>query len=328
MWDRATLRPVQPAIVWQDRRTAALCDALANRGLGARRARADGPGAGPLFLGHEARVDPRSGPRRSGGARAGGLAFGTVDCVPVARLTGGPCTSTDRTNASRTMLFDIRRWPGTTTPRAASASRPRCSRRCGLVRPVRHDRPGRFLGAAGPDPRRRRRSAGVALRPGLLRAGPDEEHVRHGGLRADAYRRSGAGLDARACSRPWPRAPTTPVAYALEGAIFVTGAAIQWLRDGLGLIDRASDAGPLAASVPDAGGVFVVPALTGLGAPWWDPYARGTICAATSIERTRRVWRLLVARPVSFMALDEVRRDGLPDRATPHSSAVAITVST
>ena len=94
------------------------------------------------------------------------------------------------------------------------------------------------------------------------------------------------------------------MAYALEGAIFVTGAAIQWLRDGLGLIDAAAEIGPLAASVADTGGVFVVPAFTGLGSPWWDPYARGTIVGITrgTTKRAHRARRRRV--------------DGVPDRAT------------
>jgi glycerol kinase len=280
LWDRRTLRPIHPAIVWQDRRTAPLCERLRDEGWDEAIRRRTGLVIDPYFSGTKLAwlLDNVDGAREA--ARSGDLAFGTVDTYLVARMTGGSRHVTDRTNASRTMLYDLERltWDAEILDRLGipPAVLPEVlpsSSAFGVVDPER------LLGAAVP-------IAGVAgdqqaalfgqacFEPGstkntygtgsfvLMNTG--ERPVRAPGL-----------LTTVACGRD------AGLAYALEGSIFVTGAAIQWLRDGLGILETSAEAGPLAASVPDAGGVYFVPALTGLGAPWWDPYARGTIVGLT-----------------------------------------------
>jgi glycerol kinase len=277
LWDRETLRPVHRAIVWQDRRTAPLCEALRREGWDERVRRSTGLVIDPYFSGTKLAwlLDNVEGARE--GAESGRLAFGTVDAYVIARLTAGAAHVTDATNASRTMLYDIRglgwddallerlRIPAVVLPRVVPSSGR-----------IARTEPGAFLGAAVP-------ISGVAgdqqaalfgqacFTPGATKNtyGTGSFVLMNTG--GDAPE-SGAGLITTIAVGHEDRAE-----YALEGSIFVTGAAIQWLRDGLGIIGAASEAGPLAESVPDAGGVYFVPALTGLGAPWWDPYARGAI---------------------------------------------------
>jgi glycerol kinase len=213
-------------------------------------------------------------------ADGGRAAFGTVDAYLVARLTAGRVHATDHTNASRTMLFDIRRlaWDEELLGRLAVPH--------GVlpeVRPSSGDfgvtEPETFLGIRAP-------IGGIAGDQQAALVGqacfePGDAKNTYG---TGSFVLFNTGADAPAA----PGVLTTVaysdgdgVRYALEGSIFVTGAAIQWLRDGLGIIGSAAEAGPLAESVADTGGVFFVPALVGLGAPWWDPYARGTIVGIT-----------------------------------------------
>jgi glycerol kinase len=281
LWDRDTLRPVHPAIVWQDRRTASLCDSLRDEGWEPRIRERTGLVIDPYFSGTKLAwlLDHVAGARDD--AEAGRLAFGTVDSYLLARLTAGAVHATDRTNGSRTMLFDIHRlgWdeeildrlriPTAVLPevRPSSGAFGRTSGEAflGLDLPVSGmagDQQSALFGQACFEPGATKNTYGTGSFV-LMNTG-------------DRAARSRTGLITTiACSdRDEPR-------YALEGSIFVTGAAIQWLRDGLGVIERAEEAGPLAASVPDTGGVYFVPALTGLGAPWWDPYARGTVVGIT-----------------------------------------------
>jgi len=281
VWDRGSLRPVSPAIVWQDRRTAAFCRTLRDEGWEDRVRERTGLVIDPYFSATKVAwiLDHVEGARAS--AEAGRLAFGTVDSYLLARLTGGRAHRTDRTNASRTMLFDLRTldWDDELLERLAV---PRAM--LPEVLPSSADfgetDPDRFLGA-------RVRVAGMAGDQQSALFGqacwsPGETKNTYGtgsfvlmntGSRPVAS--AGGLLTTTACGTG-----EEPV-YALEGAIFVTGAAIQWLRDGLGILERADQTGPLAAGVPDSGEVYFVPALTGLGAPWWDPYARGTIVGIT-----------------------------------------------
>ena len=281
LWDRATLQPVAPAIVWQDRRTAGFCDQLREEGWEDRVRERTGLVIDAYFsgtklgwlLGH---VD---GAREA--AEAGRLAFGTVDAYLVARLTAGTVHATDGTNASRTMVYDIHRlaWdeellarleiPASVLPEVRPSSGE-----------VGTTDPGAFLGARVP-------IAGIA---GDQQAALFGQACFEPGATKNTYGTGSFVLMQTGAEAPVSRQGLlTTIAvghegraeYALEGSIFVTGAAIQWLRDGLGLIHDAAETGPLAESVDGTDGVYFVPALTGLGAPWWDPYARGTIVGIT-----------------------------------------------
>jgi glycerol kinase len=208
------------------------------------------------------------------------MAFGTVDAYLIARLTGRRVHATDHTNASRTMLFDIHRldWDDDLLDRLD------------IPRPLLPDvRPssGEF-GATDPD-------TFLGIRAPVAGIAGDQQAALIGqacfepGSAKNTYGTGSFALLNTGRDAPRANGLLTTIAYsdaegvryALEGSIFVTGAALQWLRDGLRIIDRAAEAGAIAASVPDAGGVYFVPALTGLGAPWWDPYARGTIVGLT-----------------------------------------------
>jgi glycerol kinase len=280
IWERDSLRPVHRAIVWQDRRTAPLCRELTEQGWEERIRARTGLVIDPYFSATKvawllANVD---GLREE--ALAGRVGFGTVDSYLVARLTGGRVHATDHTNASRTMLFDIERlrWdaelldrlgiPAELLPEARPSSggfgRTEPDVFLGIDAPIggiAGDQQAALAGQACFEPRDAKNTYGTGSFV-LLNTGPEAPRV-EGLLTTVAY------SDAEG------------VRYALEGSIFVTGAALQWLRDGLGVLGSSELAGPMAESVPDTGGVVFVPALVGLGAPWWDPHARGTIVGIT-----------------------------------------------
>jgi glycerol kinase len=281
LWDRETLRPIHPAIVWQDRSTAPLCAALREEGWEPRIRARTGLVVDPYFSGTKLAwiLDHVDGAREE--AEAGQLAFGTVDSYVMARLTGGSAHVTDRTNASRTMLFDIHRlaWDDELLDRLRIPHQllPGVMPSCGTFGLTD---PDRFHGARVP-------VSGIA---GDQQAALFGQACFEPGATKNTYG-TGSFVLMHAGERPpdppeglvltLAAGPDARPVYALEGSIFVTGAAVQWLRDGLGLLASSGEAGPLADSVPDAGGVVFVPALTGLGAPWWDPYARGTIVGIT-----------------------------------------------
>ena len=280
VWDRATDRARHRAIVWQDRRTAGRCDELRAAGHEALIRARTGLVLDPYFSATKLEWLLTHG----GVVGDGDLAFGTVDSWLLWRLTGateGGAHATDTTNASRTLLLDLDtlQWseqlmelfgvPATCLPE---------------VRPSL----GRF-GMTVP-------SCAAGLRVPVSGIAGDQQAALFGqacfepGMTKNTYGTGSFVLMNLGATRPDPVdgllttvAWTSPdeTAYAMEGAVFVTGAAIQWLRDGLGIITDASETGPLAASVPDSGGVVMVPALTGLGSPWWDPYARGAILGIT-----------------------------------------------
>ncbi len=277
-WDRSTGRPYGNAIVWQDRRTAARCDELTAAGVLPLVRQRTGLVLDPYFTG--TKWEWLLGP---GGVPSGeDLALGTVDSWVIWNLTGGEVHATDATNASRTMLFDIHRlaWDAELcdllhVPERALPAIVASSGRVGLT----SDRCGAPPGIP---------ISGIA---GDQQAALFGQACLHPGMAKNTY---GTGsfvlLNIGAeCPAPTEGLLTTvawtladgSVAYALEGAIFSTGSAVQWLRDGLEVISTAEQTGPLAATVDDSGGVFVVPAFTGLGSPWWDPYARGTIVGIT-----------------------------------------------
>ncbi|MDJ0768781.1 MAG: glycerol kinase GlpK [Ilumatobacter sp.] len=277
-WNRSTGEPFGTAIVWQDRRTAARCDELEAGGHLDLVRRTTGLVLDPYFSGtkFEWLLRERNIPVDDD------LALGTIDTWLIWNLTGGEAFVTDVTNASRTMLYDIvaRRWspemcellhvPIESLPevRPSSGRFGVTSEACGApggipVSGVAGDQQAALFGQACFEPGMAKNTYGTGSFV-LLNVGDTCPPPTEGMLTTIA----------------WELADGT-VAYALEGAIFVTGAAIQWLRDGINIIDDAAETGPLAASVDDSGGVFVVPAFAGLGSPWWDPYARGTIVGIT-----------------------------------------------
>ena len=277
-WDRRTGKPYGTAIVWQDRRTADRCEELRENGHLPLVRDTTGLVLDPYFSASkfEWLLANRAIPVDDQ------LALGTIDSWLIWKLTGGAVHATDVTNASRTMLFDIREleWSPDLcdlfgVPIEALPSVRPSSGRFGVtvadsgcaagipISGVAGDQQAALFGQACFTPGMAKNTYGTGSFV-LLNVGSSCPPPTEGMLTTVA----------------WQLADGT-VAYALEGAIFVTGAAIQWLRDGLGLIASAAEIGPLAASTPDNGGVFVVPAFAGLGSPWWDPYARGTIVGIT-----------------------------------------------
>ena len=280
LWDRATGRPVHNAIVWQCRRTAPFCERLRRDGAEREFRKKTGLVLDPYFSGTKIAWLLDAVPGARARAESGELAFGTVDTWLLWRLSAGAVHATDPSNASRTLCFDIRtlEWdehlcrllgvPMAVLPRvAASAS-------------VFGETAGGALPAGIP-------LAGVAgdqqaalfgqacLLPGMAKNtyGTGCFALLNTGTRAVVSER---GL---LTTVAWTIAGET--SYALEGSVFVAGAAVQWLRDRLGIIGTAAETETLAESVPDTAGVYLVPAFVGLGAPYWDPYARGTLVGLT-----------------------------------------------
>jgi len=280
LWHRRTLAAPRRAIVWQDRRTAAICDGLRHDGHEPRVAELTGLRLDPYFTGTKLTWLARNDDAWKG-VTEGETVVGTVDSYLVARLTGGATHATDPSNASRTLLYDLT---------AGTWSDELCDlldvpkQALPEVRPSSGDfgrtDPDAFLGLDLP-------IAGIA---------GDQQAALFGQAcydEGDSKCTYGTGSFILVNTGSTPvrsdEGLLTTVAwdlgnglvYALEGAIFVTGAAVQWLRDGLGIIGSAGETEPLARTVDDAGGVVFVPALTGLGAPHWDPDARGTILGIT-----------------------------------------------
>jgi glycerol kinase len=282
LWDRETLGSPRPAIVWQDRRTAAICDRLREAGHEERVSEVTGLRLDPYFSGTKLTWLAENEPHTWTLVQEGRYAVGTVDSYLVARMTRGTWHVTDVSNASRTLLMDLRsgQWSdemcdlfgvpsgalpelvpnwgeiGTTDPQSF----------CGLELPVAGmagDQQSALFGQTCFDPGDSKCTYGTGSFV-LTNTGTELE-------------RSDAGLLSTAA---W-RSPDGELTYALEGAIFVTGAAVQWLRDGLGIVDAAAETESIAASVESSDGVVFVPALTGLGAPHWDPRARGVIVGIT-----------------------------------------------
>jgi glycerol kinase len=281
LWRRDDLSPIHPAIVWQDRRTADTCDRLREEGWEDRVRDRTGLVIDPYFSGTKVAwlLDHVDGALDE--AEAGRLAFGTVDTYLMARLSGGAVHATDRSNASRTMLFDIHRmgWddellerlriPRSVLPEVLPSSGRFTSTRpeafFGVELPVSGiagDQQAALFGQACFSPGATKNTYGTGSFV-LMHTGGLAPRSSSGLITTVA---AGDGADPE---------------YALEGSIFVTGAAVQWLRDGLGIVDSADETAALASTVPDTGDVYFVPALAGLGAPHWDAYARGTIVGLT-----------------------------------------------
>ena len=279
VWDRATGRPIDKAIVWQCRRTAQRCDELKAQGAEPLVRAKTGLVVDAYFSGTKIEwlLDHVDGARAR--AERGELAFGTIDTWLIWKLTGGRVHATDPSNASRTMLYDIGAlaWSGelcelvNVPPSVLPEVRPSSGRFgetvdfLGATLPVSGvagDQQAALFGQGCFEAGRSKNTYGTGSFL-LLNAGTTRPELSEGLLSTVAWT-----VDGR-------------TDYALEGSIFVTGAALNWLRDGLGLISDFSEAEPLASSVDDADGVVFVPALTGLGSPYWDPYARGTITGLT-----------------------------------------------
>ena len=280
VWDRATGEPIHRAIVWQDRRTAAMCEALKAKGLEAEFTARSGLLLDPYFSGTKVAwlLDNVDGARAK--AEAGDLCFGTVDTWLIWKLTGGARHVTDATNAARTLMYNIAQnaWDetlcghldvpmgmlpevldsaadfGVASPEHLGAALP--------ILGVAGDQQAATLGQACFEPGMFKSTYGTGCFA-LLNTGSERVPSRNRMLTTIAYR-----LDGR----------TT---YALEGSIFMAGATVQWLRDGLGVIESAAQSGELATRADDAQDVVMVPAFTGLGAPHWDAEARGAVFGMT-----------------------------------------------
>ena len=280
IWDRESGKPVYNAIVWQDRRTADFCAELKQAGKEMQVRASSGLLLDPYFSATKIRwiLENVKGARKL--ADQGRLAFGTTDCFLIWRLTGGKIHATDATNASRTLLFDIHRqcWdpqllalfqvPESLLPEVKDSAADYGITDAGItglaipIAGVAGDQQAATIGQACFEPGMIKSTYGTGCFA-VLNTGSKPVQSNHHLLTTVAYRIGGK------------------VCYALEGSIFVAGAAVQWLRDGIGIIRSAAETEALAAALEDNRGVYLVPAFTGLGAPHWDPHARGAIFGLT-----------------------------------------------
>ncbi len=314
LWDRSTLAAPRRAVVWQDRRSAAVCDRLRDEGHEDRVRELTGLRFDPYFTGTKLTWLAENDQRTWAGVTGGGVVVGTVDSYLVARLTGGRVHATDASNASRTLLYDITAgdWSDELcellgVPRSAL---PEVVPSYGEV--GRTD-PAAFLGLDLPVSGLAGDQQAALFGQACYAVGDSKCTYGTGSFvlvnTGSEPLRSDAGL---LTTVAW-MAPSGELTYALEGAIFVTGAAVQWLRDGLGIIDKAPESEALAATVTDSGGVVFVPALTGLGAPDWDPSARGALLGITR-GTTRAHLARATLEAIAFEVRDVVEL--LPDVTT------------
>lgn len=281
LWDRGTAEPVANAIVWQDRRTAGICEALEAAGALATFRHKTGLVLDPYFSGTKLKWLLDHVPGARGRALRGELAFGTVDSWLVYKLCGRHVT--DASNASRTLLFNIRtgQWddqlldlldvPRSVLPEVVPSS--------GVVAHTRAELLGASIPVAGIAGDQQAATFGQAChRPGMAKNtyGTGCFLLLHTGEEVIASHNNLLSTVGWSLGGAWGRTE-----FMLEGSVFMAGATVQWLRDGLGMIRSSAEVEPLAASVPDSGGVVFVPAFTGLGAPYWDAHARGTIVGMT-----------------------------------------------
>ena len=280
VWDRETGEPIHRAIVWQDRRTAEECDRLRDEGCEPMIRERTGLLIDPYFSGTKVAwlLDHVSGAQAA--AEAGRLAFGTVDSWLIYRLTGGKAHVTDASNASRTLLMNIHTgdWDDKlldclNVPRAILPEIRQSSEVYGEVEAVKEltgiaiagvagDQQAALFGQACYEPGLAKNTYGTGCFM-LMNTGAEAVRSKNKLLTTVAWKIDGN------------------LEYALEGGVFIGGAVVAWLRDGLGIIKSSSEVEALARSVPDSGDVYLVPAFTGLGAPHWDPYARGVIIGIT-----------------------------------------------
>ena len=304
VWDAETGEPVHNAIVWQDRRTSAFCDSLKERGLTEMIREKTGLIIDAYFSGTKIRWILENVPGARQKAEEGRLRFGTVDSWLVWNLTGGKVHVTDVTNASRTMLFNIHtlEWdkelldllgvPASMMPAVKSSSEVYGTTKTTIfahevpIAGIAGDQQAALFGQMCTDPGAVKNTYGTGCFL-LMNTGEKPILSRNNLLTTIA----------------WKIGDT--VNYALEGSIFVGGSVVQWLRDGLGIIKSSSEIEALAASVPDNGGVYFVPALTGMGAPYWDQYAHGTICGITRGTTAAHIARAAL-EGIAFQTMDIV----------------------
>jgi len=305
VWERATGKPVHRAIVWQDRRTAGLCEELKQHGYEAAFRQKTGLVLDPYFSGTKLKwlLDEVPGLRERAGK--GELCFGTVDSWLIFNLTGGRVHATDVSNASRTLLFNLQtlEWDphllgvlgipkavlpqvrpsagiyGHTVAELLGASIP--------IAGVAGDQQAALFGQACFEAGMAKNTYGTGCFL-LMNTGPKPVASQRGLLTTVAWQLEGEGAE-----------------YALEGSVFIAGAVVQWLRDGLGIIQKSADVEALAASVPATDGVYLVPAFVGLGAPYWDAYARGTLVGLTRGTTKAHVARAAL-EAIAYQARDLV----------------------
>ena len=299
VWDAVTGKPVYNAIVWQDRRTTPLCDELKRRGLSDMIREKTGLLIDSYFSATKLKwiLDNIPGVRER--AEKGRLRFGTVDSWLIWNLTKGMVHVTDVSNASRTLLFNIHtlEWdpellelfgiPASMLPRVASSSEVYGYTRAGVpIAGIAGDQQAALFGQMCLEPGSVKCTYGTGSFL-LMNSGPKPMDSQNNLLTTVAWK-LGDRVD-----------------YALEGSIFVAGSVVQWLRDGLGIIRSSDEVEALAASVPDAGGVVFVPALTGLGAPWWDAAARGSLYGITRGTTAAHIARAALDG-IAFQTMDIV----------------------
>jgi len=311
IWSRKTGTSPRRAIVWQDRRTADICQRLSNLGLDEKIAKSTGLRLDPYFTGSKAlwlaENEPATwGELASAYNQHSDVVIGTIDSYLISRMSAGQAHVTDATNASRTLLFDLKsgRWSDELleifqVPRAALPEIVPSFGKCGQtdsnaflglslpIAGIAGDQQAALVGQAGLNAGDSKCTYGTGSFI-LTNTGKEIVYSNAGLLTTVAL-----GL------------PNSSLTYALEGAVFVTGSAVQWLRDGLGLINKASDIEKLAAEVSSSDGVVFVPALTGLGAPHWDAYARGTIVGITR-GTTKSHLALATLEAIAFQVRDVV----------------------
>lgn len=304
VWDAATGEPVYNAIVWQDRRTSQYCDILKEQGLTEKIRSKTGLLLDAYFSGTKVRWILENVPGAREKAEKGELRFGTVDTWLIWNLTRGEVHVTDVTNASRTLLFNIHtlEWdsellelfgiPASMLPRVASSSEIYGHTKTTIfahkvpIAGIAGDQQAALFGQLCTEPGAVKNTYGTGCFL-LMNTGREPIESKNNLLTTIA----------------WKIGEETT--YALEGSIFVAGSVVQWLRDGLGVIRSSSDVEALAASVPDNGGVYFVPALTGLGAPYWDQYAKGTVVGITRGTTAAHIARAAL-EGIAFQTMDIV----------------------
>jgi len=304
VWDAETGRPVYNAIVWQDRRTSAFCDRLKEQGLVEKIREKTGLIIDAYFSGTKIRWILDNVPGARAMAEAGRLRFGTVDSWLVWQLTRGQVHVTDVSNASRTMLFNINtlEWdadllsllgiPASMMPSVRSSSEVYGHTKTTIfahevpIAGIAGDQQAALFGQMCTEPGSVKNTYGTGCFL-LMNTGEKPILSKNNLLTTVA----------------WKIGQT--VNYALEGSIFVGGSVVQWLRDGLGIIRSSSEIEALAATVPDNGGVYFVPALTGMGAPYWDQHAHGLICGITRGTKAAHIARAAL-EGIAFQTMDIV----------------------